>query len=153
MRFTIFKSRAFSASVQSIGFIVGGIASTFHFTSSSAQEAGHKLVETVQELGIEAGSKAVIAVNPSIDILPCEALKISIYISTMPRPLEAKSDMETNRHALAGEKIFISVGCVDCHVSDVRPATGIFSDLLLHDMGERLQGPSPSPRGPLQVSD
>ncbi len=52
MRFTIFKSRAFSASVQSIGFIVGGIALTFHFASSSAQEAG-----------IEAESKAAITVD------------------------------------------------------------------------------------------
>jgi CxxC motif-containing protein (DUF1111 family) len=44
-----------------------------------------------------------------------------------------------------GESVFNRIGCVDCHVPDVFPVTDLFSDLLLHDMGEELQAASPAP--------
>lgn len=84
-------------------------------------------------------------INPGLDITQSETSLMFSYVSAIPRPIEAKPDYEENRKIRAGEKIFNSVGCVDCHVPDIRPAKGIFSDLLLHDMGERLQGPSAAP--------
>ena len=32
------------------------------------------------------------------------------------------------------------IGCTDCHKADVGPAKGIYSDLLLHRMGQTLVG-------------
>ncbi len=139
---------------KSGGKITGRVAGKFGWQGQSSSLLSFVESACAGELGLNQESLAQtpdhadhMYVNPSIDILPDEALMISSYISTMPRPLEDKSDTEMYRHARAGERIFNSVGCVDCHVSDIRPATGLFSDLLLHDMGERLQGPSPSPIG------
>ncbi len=135
---------------KSGGKITGRVAGKFGWQGQSSSLSLFVESACAGELGLNQESLAQTPdhadhtyVNPSLDMWPGEALKISSYISTMPRPLEAKSDLEKNQHVRDGEKIFNSVGCVACHVADVRPATGIFSDLLLHDMGERLQGPSP----------
>jgi CxxC motif-containing protein (DUF1111 family) len=39
-----------------------------------------------------------------------------------------------------GKKRFDLIGCSDCHKQDVGPAKGIYSDLLLHRMGQTLVG-------------
>lgn len=36
---------------------------------------------------------------------------------------------------LTGQKAFVAAGCAVCHTPNMGPAKGIFSDLLLHDMG------------------
>ncbi len=36
----------------------------------------------------------------------------------------------------AGEKIFADAGCGACHVADLGPAKGIYSNLLIHDLGK-----------------
>jgi CxxC motif-containing protein (DUF1111 family) len=38
-----------------------------------------------------------------------------------------------------GEKVFTEMGCADCHVRDLGPVSGLYSDNLLHDMGATLQ--------------
>ena len=38
-----------------------------------------------------------------------------------------------------GYTVFENVGCATCHVPRLGPARGIYSDLLLHDMGERMR--------------
>jgi CxxC motif-containing protein (DUF1111 family) len=38
--------------------------------------------------------------------------------------------------AILGKAIFRRIGCADCHTPDLGPITGIYSDLLLHDMGQ-----------------
>jgi CxxC motif-containing protein (DUF1111 family) len=39
-----------------------------------------------------------------------------------------------------GKHLFGKVGCADCHVPDLGGVTGLYSDLLLHRMGQPLQG-------------
>ncbi len=38
----------------------------------------------------------------------------------------------------AGRKLFASVGCATCHTPKLGQVDGIYSDLLLHDMGQQL---------------
>jgi CxxC motif-containing protein (DUF1111 family) len=38
----------------------------------------------------------------------------------------------------AGAKQFAAVGCADCHAAQLGSVAGIYSDLLLHDMGPEL---------------
>src|SRR6187401_337187 len=46
------------------------------------------------------------------------------------------------REAIAsGRKLFSSVGCAACHIEKVDTIEGIYSDLLLHDMGPALADP------------
>jgi CxxC motif-containing protein (DUF1111 family) len=48
---------------------------------------------------------------------------------------------ETEKHSaeiVAGEKLFLSIGCAVCHQPKLGDVEGIYSDLLLHDMGPKL---------------
>ena len=45
---------------------------------------------------------------------------------------------------LTGEKIFNNIGCAACHTRQVGKIDGIYSDLLLHDMGADLSDPAPA---------
>ena len=45
-------------------------------------------------------------------------------------------------HWAAGEKMFYRLGCADCHAPTLGDVAGIYSDLLLHDMGEDLADPA-----------
>jgi CxxC motif-containing protein (DUF1111 family) len=42
--------------------------------------------------------------------------------------------------AEAGKKLFQTIGCADCHTPRVGSVEGIYSDLLLHRMGQDLEG-------------
>src|SRR5262249_44933984 len=73
----------------------------------------------------------------------CRALVT--YVASLPAPARSepvdRKDAERFRH---GEKIFESCGCSACHVRDVGEVSGIYSDLLLHDMGSGLEESIPS---------
>ena len=42
------------------------------------------------------------------------------------------------KHIKAGKALFASVGCANCHAPKVGDVAGIYSDLLLHDMGSEM---------------
>ena len=71
-----------------------------------------------------------------------ELALLSQFVENLPRPIE--QDHVDFMRVHKGESIFNKIGCADCHVADVRPVSNLFSDLLLHDMGERLQAASPA---------
>ena len=54
----------------------------------------------------------------------------------LPAPAAITTDNAALRDALqSGEKLFAKVGCAACHTPQLGTVAGIFSDLLLHDMG------------------
>ncbi len=87
--------------------------------------------------------------NTGQDMTFEEVIKLTNFVAALPRPTERPRATDTVRDVTDGESLFRSVGCSVCHVADLRPATGIFSDLLLHDMGLQLQSPMPAPLGSL----
>lgn len=52
------------------------------------------------------------------------------FVRSLPRPTHVES-AETKR----GARLFEKVGCTTCHAANVGGVDGIYSDLLLHDMG------------------
>ncbi|MEM8671486.1 MAG: di-heme oxidoredictase family protein [Planctomycetota bacterium] len=69
------------------------------------------------------------------------------YIRDLPSP-RMETHLPTDRAEIReGKALFAKVGCAACHVENVLPARGIYSDLLLHDMGSLLQAPAPAPLG------
>lgn len=88
-------------------------------------------------------------VNSGIDMDSAEVSELTRYVASLPRPTERPPQGYSRRDVLKGERLFNSIGCVDCHVADLRPVSGMFSDLLLHDMGPKLQSPDPAPLGDL----
>jgi CxxC motif-containing protein (DUF1111 family) len=73
----------------------------------------------------------------------CDALVA--YVASLPAPVRIEPARPKDaEHVRRGEKLFASCGCTACHVPDVGKVEGIYSDLLLHDMGEGLSDPIPA---------
>jgi CxxC motif-containing protein (DUF1111 family) len=74
--------------------------------------------------------------NPSVDISDQAIRSMALFVAALPAPVrEIPSDSELRMEVLRGEQLFASVGCAVCHVPSLGPAQGLYSDLLLHDMG------------------
>ncbi len=74
--------------------------------------------------------------NPGIDVSDQQIVAMRDFIAALPAP--TRMPPKNLRHAQKirqGEQLFASVGCINCHLQDLGPAKGIYSDLLLHDMG------------------
>lgn len=88
---------------------------------------------------------------PGYDVSFQEISKLASFVASVPSPLERGSDEHSEDDTYHGESVFNSIGCADCHVADVYPAMNVFSDFLLHDMGERLQAASAASVGTAKV--
>ena len=77
--------------------------------------------------------------NTAADISDQQIIAIRDFIATLPAPGRTRSsDSSSAQEVSRGEKLFHTIGCAVCHVPDMGPAKGIYSDLLLHDMGPKL---------------
>ncbi|MBB3207364.1 cytochrome c553 [Rhodopirellula rubra] len=84
-------------------------------------------------------------VNSAPDISTAQIADLTSYVGGLPAPKKALLSLDERKRVRRGEQVFHSTGCAVCHVADLLPARGIYSDLLLHDMGAELQDPSPAP--------
>lgn len=76
---------------------------------------------------------------PGLDMSAEQCDQLVDFVASIPRPVVRVP--ETPRHAAeiaAGEKLFAALGCAVCHRPNLGSVEGIFSDLLLHDMGAGL---------------
>ncbi len=77
--------------------------------------------------------------SPGNDLSKAEANSLVDYLRKLPAPVREKpATKQQDEYLGAGEKHFVAVGCATCHTKDLGEAKGVFSDLLLHDMGEDL---------------
>ena len=76
-----------------------------------------------------------------LDLTDQQCDQMTAFIASLPLPREVMppSAAEAAR-AVAGKKHFKQIGCINCHTADLADAQGIYSDLLLHEMGEGLGG-------------
>lgn len=76
---------------------------------------------------------------PGLDLNQEEVDALIQYITDLPAPLQQlPGDSKAAKWVEEGHKLFGSVGCSECHVEEIGEVAGIFSDLLLHDMGPLL---------------
>lgn len=74
--------------------------------------------------------------NPSIDITDHQIRTLTSFVKALPAPIRGVSNDSVKREEeVRGEKLFSSIGCSICHQPNLENAKGIYSDLLLHDMG------------------
>ena len=74
-----------------------------------------------------------------LDMSQEQAEQLIAFVAALPAPRrEVPADPEKAKAAERGYAAFNGLGCADCHVQDVGAAQGIYSDLLLHDMGPGL---------------
>ncbi|MEM9646132.1 MAG: di-heme oxidoredictase family protein, partial [Planctomycetota bacterium] len=77
--------------------------------------------------------------NPGIDIQDEQIRRLRDFIAALPAPVERAPDSPAQADVIRrGKQAFEAIGCSVCHVQTLGPANNLYSDLLLHDMGDRL---------------
>ncbi|WP_406695592.1 di-heme oxidoredictase family protein [Singulisphaera sp. Ch08] len=71
-----------------------------------------------------------------LDMNEAECDALVAYVRSLPEPAIRESfDADEAARVKAGEATFGSIGCAGCHLPRVGDVEGVYSDLLLHDMG------------------
>jgi len=74
-----------------------------------------------------------------LDLASEECNSLATYIRELPRPSERTPATANEAHEIAaGRALFATIGCATCHTPKLGDVTGIYSDLLLHDLGPQL---------------
>jgi CxxC motif-containing protein (DUF1111 family) len=76
---------------------------------------------------------------PGLDLSAdqCDALVKFVASLPPPRPKPPETDLHA-AEITAGQLVFERIGCATCHRPKLGDVEGIYSDLLLHDMGDAL---------------
>ncbi len=63
------------------------------------------------------------------------------FIASLSRPQQrAPEAPQAQAHVEDGGRLFAKIGCADCHTPSLGSVDGLYSDLLLHRMGQDLEG-------------
>lgn len=91
---------------------------------------------------------------PGLDLTLEQCNQLTEFIASLSRPVERlPADPEACEQARAGKKLFRTIGCADCHSPDLGSVDGLYSDLLLHRMGQPLEGGGSYNDPPLPLPD
>jgi hypothetical protein len=113
-----------------------------------ANELGLEVPEHGQSFSPLAPAVRAKALDLSQD--ECDALVV--YVQSLPAPVSLESSYSDAIEA--GRKSFETIGCADCHRPRLGNIEGIYSDLLIHDMGPELVSVTMTPYyGPTQKVD
>lgn len=81
--------------------------------------------------------------DKSVDMTDEEITALVSFVNELPPPREVSPASTAERNDLSqGQAHFTSVRCDACHVRQIDNVVGIYSDLLLHNMGEKLNDPA-----------
>lgn len=78
-----------------------------------------------------------------IDVGESEIEALAFFVQSIPRPV-FKSVEKLSRIGQRGHQLFHRVDCAQCHIENLGGVRGLYSDLLLHDMGRGLADPMPA---------
>jgi CxxC motif-containing protein (DUF1111 family) len=74
-----------------------------------------------------------------LDLTDQECAALVAYVRSIPKPIARASSVEAESKTIAaGKASFESIGCASCHTPKLGEVDGIYSDLLLHQMGPEL---------------
>jgi CxxC motif-containing protein (DUF1111 family) len=98
------------------------------------------------ELGLEVPDhpQAGVPLSPKyksggLDLTGPECGALESYVRALPAPVRRAATSPAEAAAIAaGAKTFETIGCASCHRPKLGPVAGLYSDLLLHDMGPEL---------------
>jgi CxxC motif-containing protein (DUF1111 family) len=76
---------------------------------------------------------------PGLDLTSEACRDLVAFVRNLPAPAELPSATDREAEAAtSGRATFERIGCAACHVAKLGEVQGIYSDLLLHDLGEEL---------------
>ena len=124
----------------------GGRVGRFGWKAQTASLADFVRSAAAGEIGLElprhhqAADPRLPGLAPSgLDMNEGECEALVEYVRGLPLPgaMEPVDDRDP-ASPTTGEATFKSIGCAGCHMPDLGNVKGIYSDLLLHDMGPQL---------------
>jgi CxxC motif-containing protein (DUF1111 family) len=75
-----------------------------------------------------------------VDLTDEQCVVMTDFLRALPPPTRVSpADPKRSSVAEEGRERFRSIGCADCHSETLGPVAGIYSDMLLHDMGIELE--------------
>ena len=84
-------------------------------------------------------------IDPKVDLAKKQTDALIAFVNNIPRPQQVLPvEAKARAAVLEGEKIFNETRCNVCHQRKVEDIDGLYSDLLLHDMGQNLEDPVPA---------
>ncbi len=124
----------------------GGKVGRFGWKGQTSDLKEFVLTACSVELGLEVPGHAQGAIPhapayrpPGLDLDDAECASLVAYVRNLPPPLKREPANKREASAIrAGEEAFHAVGCAACHVPKLGDVQNLYSDLLLHDMGEAL---------------
>lgn len=76
-----------------------------------------------------------------LDLTEAECRALVAYVAGLPAPaLRLPTRRAEADRVYEGAALFKTVGCAECHTPTLGDVSGIYSDLLLHDLGEQNEG-------------
>jgi CxxC motif-containing protein (DUF1111 family) len=143
------KSRQFDEPLPVRGRVAhlqDGRAGRFGWKASVANLREFTLQACSSELGLEVPGFARAAPPwkseykaPGIDLTREQCDTLTRFVGSLPRPGVRPADSTEQAGAIErGRQLFASVGCAVCHRPKLGDVDGIYSDLLLHNMGHEL---------------
>jgi CxxC motif-containing protein (DUF1111 family) len=77
--------------------------------------------------------------GPGLDLSKGECDSLVAYVRSIPRPVERATTSAAEAKFLgAGKEVFSKIGCASCHSAKLGDVEGLYSDLLIHDMGDEI---------------
>src|SRR5438128_4469083 len=75
-----------------------------------------------------------------LDLTQQQCEQMATFVASLHRPVQRlPNDADACRRVEAGKELFAKVGCADCHTPNIGSIEGIYSDLLVHRMGDELR--------------
>jgi CxxC motif-containing protein (DUF1111 family) len=126
--------------------LIDGRIGRFGWKAQTATLGEFVLAAAAGELGLEIPGRhqaadprlpGLAAIGLDMDQAECDCLVE--YVRSLPEPVSKKpADEQDSAQIKAGEAMFKAIGCTACHLPKLGNVVGLFSDLLLHDMGPEL---------------
>ncbi len=123
----------------------GGRVGKFGWKAQLGSLQEFVLTACANELGLEnpGHHQAASPFNPdsvarASDLTGAECDALVAYVRDLPRPSVLDLGTAASASAAAGRRLFDSTGCGGCHRPSLGGVDGLYSDLLLHDLGRGL---------------
>lgn len=149
------------APVGRVSYLAGGKVAHFGWKAQTATLGDFVQGACANELGLSnpvADQPASLAKadykGTGTDLTQAQCDQITAFCASLDRPIEITAENPvTAEFAEEGRQLFASTGCANCHTPSLGSVEGIYSDLLLHRMGEELVGGGSYNDPPVPVPD
>jgi CxxC motif-containing protein (DUF1111 family) len=131
----------------------GGRAGKFGWRGQTASLKDFVMGACANELGLQVPghNQGIDPLDPAyrapgLDLTQEQCDELTEFVASLPRPEQRQAkNVDELEQWQAGELVFETVGCANCHVRTLGNVDGLYSDLLLHDLGPSLSDPVGAP--------